>query len=101
MALDVISDNGGELADLEGEPAILPRRQAQRIFVQPNCGPVIARVESAIKSRWCEEIHMFAELRVEITRETRIEVFLDLTVDQFGRWLLEVVNLKRNGPVSP
>ena len=94
MALDVISDNGGELADLEGEPAILPRRQSQRIFVQPNCGPVIARVESAIESRLCEEVNLFAELRVEKKRETRIEEFLDLAVDQFRRWLLEMVNFK-------
>ena len=65
MALDVISDNGGELADLEGEPAILPRRQSQRIFVQPNGSAVIARIESAIESRLGEEVNLFAELCVE------------------------------------
>ena len=65
MPRDIISDNGGELADLQGEAAILPRRQPKRIFVQPNGGAVIARIESAIKSRLGKKINLFAELCVE------------------------------------
>ena len=100
MALDVISDNSREFADLEGEPTILRRRQSQRIFVQPNGGPVIARVESAIKPGLGEKINLRSVLCIEKERETRIEEIVNLAVDQFRRWLLEMVNFKIDCPAQ-
>src|SRR5437588_12516532 len=96
MAGHKIANNSGKFADLKIQTAIFPGRNAQRIFIQPNGGAVIARIEPAIESRLGKEINLFAELRVEKKRETRIEKIVDPAVDQYRRWLLEMVNFKIN-----
>src|SRR5207253_2725191 len=44
-----IADDRGEFANLQRQATIVPRRHAQRIFVEPNLGAVIARVKAAIE----------------------------------------------------
>ena len=48
MPRDPIADDGGEFANLGGEAAVVPRRDAKRIFIQSDFGAVIARVEPTI-----------------------------------------------------
>src|SRR5712692_4085441 len=93
MPRDKIADNGGELTDLQSEAAVLPRRKAKRIFVEPNLGAVIARVEAAIESRLREEINVRAELSVEEKCQARVEEIVDVAVDEPGCWLLEMIKL--------
>src|ERR1700730_14430668 len=96
MTRDPIADDSGELADLQSQTAILPRRDAKRVFVEPEIGAVIARVEPAIKSRLHEEINLRPDLRVEKQRETRIEEIVDLRIDKTRRRLLEMISFKVN-----
>src|SRR6266481_4311910 len=42
------TDNGRKLSLLQIETAIIPRRKAERIFIEANLGAVIARIESTI-----------------------------------------------------
>src|SRR6266568_4899554 len=93
MPRDKIADNGGELTDLQSEAAVLPRRKAKRIFVEPNLGAVIARVEAAIESRLREEINVRAELSVEEKCQARVEEIVDVAVDEPRCWLLEMIKL--------
>src|SRR6266480_3502786 len=46
-----IANDRGELADLQRQSTIIPGRDSQRIFVEPNLSAVIARVKAAIQPR--------------------------------------------------
>src|SRR4030095_1770960 len=94
MPGDPIAHHGGELADLQSETAILPRRNAQCVFVEPNLSPVIARVKTAIQPRLRKEINLRADLRIEKECQSRIEKIVDFAVDESRRWLLEMIEFK-------
>src|SRR5690348_13958224 len=83
-----------ELADLKGETAVFPRRDAKRILVQPNLSAFISGIEPAIDPSLCEEVKLRSKLRVEKQRQARIEKCIDAAVEQSGCGLLEVVDFQ-------
>src|SRR6266550_743847 len=89
-----IADDRGEFANLQRQATIVPRRHAQRIFVEPNLGAVIARVKAAIEPRLRKEINVRAGLCVEKERQTRIKKRVDAAVDEARRRLLEVIDFQ-------
>ena len=80
-----IADDRRELSDLQIEAPIVPRRDSERVLVEPNLSAVIARIESAVEPRLNEEINLRAALRVEKKRETRVKEIVDLAADEFRR----------------
>ncbi len=77
MPRDPIADDGGELADLQRKTTVLPWGDSKRILVQANVGTVVAWIESTIKPRLREEVHLRTGLRVDKQCETRIEEIVD------------------------
>ena len=63
MARDPVADHGGELSDLEVD--VLRRSVADKIFIEPDLGAIIAGIESAIHARLGEDINLGSKLRVE------------------------------------
>src|SRR6266403_2279998 len=94
MPRNPIANDRRELADLYREAAILPRRDAQCVFVEPDLSAVIARIKTAIEPRLCEEINLRSDLRIEEKRQTRIEEIVDRAVDQPGWRLFEMIKLQ-------
>src|SRR3954468_17589710 len=94
MSRNPIADDGRKLADLECKTAVLPWGDSKRIFVQPNVGAVVGRIEAAIEPRLREEIHLRTRLRVQKQRETRIEQIVDFRVDEARRGLLEIIKFQ-------
>src|SRR5437867_3711178 len=92
MPRNPIADDSGEFADLSGEAAVVPRRDAKRIFIQTNLSAVIAGVEPSIKSRLRKEINVRADLCIKKQHQTRVEEIVDLAVDESGGGLLEMIN---------
>src|SRR5437763_5095864 len=99
MSRDPITDNGCKLPYLQIETAIIPRRKAERIFIEANLSVVIARVEPTVQPRLSKEINLGPQLRIEKQRQTRIEEIVDLAVDETRRWLVEVVKFGVDGAV--
>src|SRR4051812_31362413 len=91
-----VADDGGELTNLQSEPPVFPRCVTKGVFVDADFRAVVTRIKTAVQSRLAEEIKLFAELRVEKKREARIEKIVDVTVNQPGRRLLEMVELEVN-----
>src|SRR6266700_1046415 len=93
MSRHPTSDDGCKFTNLQSETAVVPRRNAECIFVEPNLGSVITRVEAAIQSRLREEINLRSELCVEKKCQARVEKIVDLAVDEPRGGLLEMINL--------
>src|SRR5207247_7904927 len=94
MPRDPITDNGRKLPHLQIETAIIPRRKAERIFIEANLSAVITGVEPTVEPRLSKEINLRPELRVEKEREARIEEIVDLAVDEAGCRLLEMIRFQ-------
>jgi len=48
MSRDKIADDGSELSDLQCETAVVPWRDPECVFVEPNLSAVITWIESTI-----------------------------------------------------
>src|SRR6516162_777400 len=94
MPWNPITDRGSELTNLQAKTSIFPRGNAKGIFIEPDLGTVVARIEPAIESRLREEIHLRTGLGIDKQRETRIEEIVDFRVDETGRRLLEVIKFQ-------
>ena len=81
MAGNPIAYNSGKLAQLQSEPAVGPWRNAKRIFIQPNLGAMVARIEPAIEPRLSEEINLRSCLSIEKQGQTWIEETVAGAVD--------------------
>src|SRR5438876_9881304 len=92
------ADDGFELANLHSEPAIIPRRNAKCIFVEPKLSAAVARVEAAIEPRLGKEINVRPKLRVQKQGQPRGKEIVDLAVDQSRRRLLEMVTFDIDRP---
>src|SRR5450759_2648469 len=86
-----IAHDGCEFSGLQIEPAIVPWRDAERIFVKAHLRPAIARIETAIQARLDEDVNGRADLRVEEEGEARIEEAVTGRFDEAGRGPLEKV----------
>ena len=60
-----IAGDGGEFADLNVQPPILPRRDSERIFVGAEVRPFIRWIEATIEPRLREEVDVRSRLNVE------------------------------------
>ena len=94
MPRNPIADDRRELADLQRQATIIPGRDSQRIFVEPNLSAVIARVKTAIEPRLRKEINLRADLRIEKECQSRIEKSVDTAVNEARRGLFEVIDLQ-------
>src|SRR6266566_2792450 len=97
MPRDPITDNGCKLSHLQIETAVIPRRKAERIFIEANLSAVITGIEPTVQPRLSKEINLGPELRIKKQRKTRIEKIVDVAVDESRRWLLEIVKFGVDG----
>jgi hypothetical protein len=65
MARNPVAYDRGELAHLQSEPAIGPRRDAEGIFLEPNLGALVAGIEPTIQPRLRKEINLRSYLGVQ------------------------------------
>src|SRR6185436_15908924 len=94
MSRGPVADDGAELAELQAEPAVVPRREAQRVFVEANLGVLVAGIVATIHARLREDVDVRAELRIEKKREARIEEIVLVRANHAGRGQLKVVLLE-------
>ena len=91
MPRDPIAHHSSELADLQIETSVVPRRYAYCIFIKPDLSAVITWIEPTIESRLRKKINLGPNLCIEKERQPRIEKVVDVAVDESGSWLLEVI----------
>ncbi len=89
-----ISYDGRELADLHVEAPVVPRCEAERVFIETHACLGGGGIKAAIDARLREDIDVRTELRIEEEREPRIEERMPIGFDQRGRGLFEVVALQ-------
>src|SRR5213594_1437665 len=94
MAWDPIAYHSCKRPRLQIETAILPRRNAQCVFVEPNLCAAVARIESAVDPRLRKEINLRPDLRIQKECQTRVEKSVNLAVDEAGRRLFEVIDFQ-------
>ena len=94
VARGPVAHDRGKLADLHIEAPVFPRRQAQRVFIEPEPRAAVARIEAAVHARLREKVNVRAELAVEKEREARIEKPVAAREKQSRRRLLEKVSLE-------
>ena len=58
MARNPIAYHSSELAQLQREAAVRPRRDAEGIFVEPNLGALVAGIKPTIQPRLRKEIDL-------------------------------------------
>src|SRR5438045_6309149 len=91
MSRHPVANDGGELAGLDSEPAVFPRRDADCIFVQSDLRSMIGRIETAVDARLCENVNRRPDLRVEEQTQARIKERVTRRPDQTRRRTTESV----------
>src|SRR5437867_3798047 len=94
MPRDPVTDNGCKFSHLQIETAIIPRRNAKRVFIEAHLSAAITGVEPTVQPCLSKEINVRSELRVEKERQSRVEKIVNIAVDESGCWLLEMICLK-------
>src|SRR5437762_5972230 len=85
MSRHPVANDGGELAGLDSEPAVFPRRDADCIFVQSDLRSMISRIETAVDARLRENVNRRPDLRVEEQTQARIKERVTRRPDQTRR----------------
>ena len=73
---------------------LLRRAVAEKIFVQPHLGAVIARIEAAIHARLREDIDLRPNLRIEEQGQPRIQKKVVVGKDEAGSGLIDEIGLE-------
>src|SRR6476620_9098744 len=94
MARHPIADDGSELSHLQGKTPVVPRRDPERIFVEPDLSAVITWIKTSIQTRLNKNINLRPNLGVEKQRQPRIEKVVNITINESGRRLFEMISLK-------
>src|SRR5215469_7592857 len=94
MPPDPITYNGGKLAHLQIEGAVIPGRKTKRIFIEAHLSAASCRIKPAIDPRLRKEINMRTVLRVEKERQAWIKEVIGSAVDESWRRLLEMIRFK-------
>src|SRR5882724_7849076 len=94
MTRNPVADYGGELANLKSESSVLPGSESQGVFVEPGLSAVITRIKTSIQTRLNKKIHLRSNLGIEKQRQSWIEKVVNITIDESGRRLLEMISLK-------
>jgi hypothetical protein len=81
MARNPVAYDGGELSQLQSEPAIRPRRDAEGVFIEPNLGALVAGIEPAIQPRLRERNKFVILSDRRETRSAWIEKVVAAAVD--------------------
>src|ERR1041385_3822435 len=89
-----ITNDGRELTNLRAEPAVLPGRDPQCIFIEPDLRSGIRGIKSAIETRLNEKINLRTDLSVEKQTEPRAKKGIAAAIDQARRWLVEMIQLQ-------
>ena len=93
MARDPIADYGGELTDLKSESSVLPWGESESVFVESDLSAVITWIKTSIQTRLNKNINLRPNLGVEKQRQPRIEKVVNITINESGRRLLEMISL--------
>ena len=94
MARDVGADHRRKLARLKIEPAIFPRREADRVFIEPQLRAFVAGIEPAIDARLGENVNGTAELGVDEQTQPRIEERVARRADEAGSRAAEMIRFE-------
>ena len=92
MSRDPVADDGGELSDLEVD--VLRGTVTEKILIQPDLGPFIARVEAPIHARLREDVNVRPDLRVEEQAQPRVEQKIATGKDEGRRGLIDEISLE-------
>lgn len=101
MPLDPAPDDGGKFPDLRAETAIFPRRDADRVLIQPDLRAAIRRIEMPIDPHLAEEVYCRTDLGIDEERQARIEKWLRGGVDQAWRRQIKGVELRVQRAAQP
>src|SRR4051812_33127221 len=91
MARNPVADDRRKLSGLDVEPAILPRGEAQRVFIQPQLRAAVDRIESPVYPGLGKEVEGGSDLRVKEQTEPRIEKRVAGGEDQARGGSVEVI----------
>src|SRR5262249_30638898 len=84
MALGPTTEDSREFADLEIEAAIVPRGEAQGVFVEARLLVAVARIEAAVEAGLGESVDVRAGLRVEEESEAWVEEVAVVGIEEAG-----------------
>src|SRR6266403_1139780 len=93
MPRDPVADYGGELTDLKSESSVLPWGEAEGVFVEADLSAMITWIKTSIQTRLNKKINLRPNLGVEKQRQPRIEKVVNITINESGRGLLEMIFL--------
>src|ERR1017187_5111347 len=94
MSRHPVAHDCAELSNLNIDPRIIQWRVAQQIFVEPHLHAFVGGIEPAIGPRLDKEFKVRGEVGVEKKSQTRIKKKIVISVDEPGRWLIQVVTLE-------
>src|SRR5256714_14150177 len=89
-----VAHYGGDLADLKSESAVLPWGESESVFIEPDLSAVITWIKTSIQTRLNKNINLRPNLGVEKQRQPRIEKVVNITINESGRGLLDMISLK-------
>ena len=101
MTLDPGADHSREFSDLQVEATILPRRDAQGIFIGPPLFTQIGRIESGIDPALREEVYVGPNLGIEENAQSRGKKVMSIRADQARRRLRKIVVFEIEQPADP
>src|SRR6266403_4815545 len=93
MARNPIADHGCKLTHLKRESSVLPRGESEGVFIEPDLSAVITWIKTSIQTRLNKNINLRPNLGVEKQRQPRIEKVVNITINESGRGLLEMIFL--------
>ena len=91
MPLHPVPRDRGELAGLQAETPVVPRRHAHRVFIEPDLRLSLARIEAVIDPRFHKHIDVGTGLRVEEKGEPRVRKIVAVGIEKSGGRLLDLI----------
>ena len=99
MPLDPVADDRREFAELEVEAPVGPRREADRVFFEPQLRAIIAGIEGPVGPALRKQVDPRSQLRIEEETQARVEKIASAGEDQAGRGQGGLVVLDRKSVV--
>ena len=101
VARDPAADDRCELAGLQVQTSIVPRREPQRIFVQTRLHVAVGRVEALIHTGLGKAVEPRSQLRIRVERKPRGAQVVPGGVEHAGRRTGEAVGLRVGTAAEP
>ena len=101
VAVGPIAHHGGKPPDLQARASVGPRRDPQRIFVQPHLARSIRRVEAPIEAGLGKKVHLPPGLCIEKKSQPWIQQRIAVRVDDTRCHRLKFIGLEVQHATEP